>query len=201
LEDHVGTKRTTIALALATAVLASGCQDDGGSASPEPGPDTTSAAGEPTESDTPTQEPEETVAPATGPELDMGTYTIRVPEGWRVRSGGPFSEVERLPRSDAAVAKSVFGMISPTSFPSVRAKTLDEEAREHGGDDKRLPDVVIDGEPAYHFRGLEPGGFRTESFGLNYDYEGVRLSFSLFGGTRQQQEDLIASVLASWQWR
>lgn len=193
--------RTSIAAALAVAVLATGCQGDSGTASAEPGEDTASAAGEPTESGSPTEQPEETVAPATGPKVTMETYSIRVPEGWRVVSRGPFSEVERLPRDDAAIPGSVFGRISPTSFPSMVTKTLEQEARGHRGDGKRLADVLIDGEPAYHYLALEPGGFRTESFGLNYDVEGVRLSFALFGGTRKQREDLVASVLATWQWR
>lgn len=191
---------------MVAALVMAGCADD----DPEPATPTASSPGSAEPSDpsgsaeptptTPSSDPE--VEPASGLRLEHDVAALHAPEGWR--KGTSFASAQ-LTAKGTAPGEGL-------SFIDLRAlapgATLDEQAasalvgyRSDGV--RRLPDVTLDGQPAYHI-----GGWLKSIPGVRYDYVGTLRGERAVGITIQQRRDgawrrtpgLVESVLASFEW-
>ena len=84
----------------------------------------------PGETESATEPTEPAVEPATGPLIRESVASVHVPEGWVTKGGQLFTDAEREPRNDAALAKGVYGFIELDVDEVDGALTLDQAARE-----------------------------------------------------------------------
>lgn len=184
----------------ASVVLLSGLAGCGGEDDPEADPTPSTSSPSETES-SPTAEPTEPeVEPATGPRVVTERFSFRGPEGWVVTGPKlPFVGLERDPGNKIRLAEP-HGIISVTVLPSGRSFTLEQEARRNA-EGERQADIDLDGERAYHFSESDRLS-SDESFGLwREPFESIQIRFGTFGTTRAEREAMVASVLATWEWR
>ena len=188
-------------VAAAVAVLAlvlTGCSSSEGSddpaASAAPGQDVSEPASEtpvePTESATPTP----TVQPATGPVLDVDGYSVRLPEGWRVRYDTAVS--------GAALGKQGLIFMSLFAGPERPLRALiQEDLRLSSPVERfrRLEDTTLGGSPAYHYTGRAGAINRRDSFGAWDDGNEVMVQFNLRAAlSRAERREIVESVLVTY---
>lgn len=195
--------------------LLTGCGGDDGTAdaSSPPSPDT-SATG----SDQPsTSSSDDTgdVEPADGPLVKLKDYTLRLPKGFEL-ADQILSGAAQADRPDRPIG---IDMVTVSDFPASE-HSFDEMIKsrlrtstmglEHV---KRLPDVEVDGERAFHISADITDGIADHSV-----YEAVGLTLPKGPGDRtgvgasivwtmpasrspEKRLELLQSVLATWQWR
>jgi hypothetical protein len=158
-------------------------------------PGTTDPSGSPTES-----QPE--VDPATGIELREQVSSLHAPEGWVA--------VEPLASyQSTAMGPGGAGSIDLIDDESLAPGTsLEQRYRSalatlpKGAKTSRLPDIMLGGDtPAYHLTYTTPG--RTEVNDIieaERDQRLVTINVTLSAKAVKQDPDLVASVLASFQW-
>lgn len=201
------TRSRDVALGLATTTLLLtglvGCTDDS-----DPRADPTPSADSPSETDTgPTDEPTEPAAqPATGPQIRTSVATVRVPEKWATKNTVLDADAAREPTTENALERDVFGLIDVEIYDAEGTPTLDDAAREAASyattEGQRVEDGELGGEPAFVFTSsLSAFGSTEYTTGLARDGSYVWLTFSLLGSDKGERQDLIDSVVASWQWR
>lgn len=192
-------------LAVALAALVAGCGDD--DPSPAPAPSSDSAGTSPT--DEPTDEPTDTstsppgATPAAGLLVEEETSQLHAPEGaWsRIPDTVTYSSAVGRDGSSEVIALS-----DRESFSS--PASLTEQADYHvqslpsGAVVEQMPDVVLDGEPAYYVRWHAQGDPVVQhDLGLDRAGRTISVTFDLEGGDPAATEALIASVVASFTWR
>lgn len=188
------------ALALALALV--GCGSDGDDASADPPRDpgasefTSDAPAEtPTESSTPS------VAPATGPEIAVRGLRVNAPQGWEAKR--PYAVMA------AAVPGGVIGTtVYVFRFPNSGLVTMDglgrASQRESGWKFKlrRLDDLDLDGQPAFHLAGNVNPGQYIEKFGAIVNDDRLTLTFEFGNGEdKAYRDEIIGSVLATVDFR
>lgn len=185
--------------ALALSIALTGCGSDGNEPAADP-----SAAPSVTESTT--QTPTETastptVAPATGPQIAVRGLRANAPEGWEAKR--PYAVMS------AAVPVGAIGTtVYVFRFPNSGLLTLDGLAKASWGQTawksrmKRLADVELDGQPAFHLAGNVNPGEYLERFGAILNDDRLTLTFEFENGEdKATRDELIASVLATVDFR
>ena len=180
------------ALAAALALALAAC----GNGAPEP------TAATPTASATPatTPTPAPTVSPATGLRLKEETSSVRAPKGdweraeplvsWASSVDGPgrFDSIQLVDRPSLA------GDTTLNSLARTAVKMLSKDRQP-----KRLPNVELDGSPAYVIRYSEPG-----LPGVSYDivtlHDGHSVVVNVILGKKSQHAKIVKSVVASFRW-
>jgi hypothetical protein len=141
------------------------------------------------------------VTPATGIELVEATSAVRVPAGWEPQDAlldyaSAATEPGKLNTVQLADSGSISGGASLDALAEGANKALPS-----GADVQRLPDVDLDGVPAFHLHYTVPQDpqeydvVTTERNGRN-----VGLDFMLVKKNAAANPDLIASVLATFRW-
>jgi len=207
------TSRALLAAWLGVVVLGlTGCGGDddepGGTGSTSASPtasDTVSQSADPstdpTETPTDTGSPSPTVAPATGIELREQTSSIRLPEGWRATD--PISTTQSSaigPDGAGSITLLDDDTLNP-GFPLEERVKIAIQTLPDGAKHTRLPDVMLGDTPAYHLTYTMPG--RTEVHDLVEGERSQRLvtvDFALSAKALKQDPEIVATVLATFQW-
>jgi len=186
----------TLVAVLAVGLAACG---DGGS---EATTDTTAAT--PTASAEATPTPAPTVSPATGLKLSEETSVVRAPEDWDERQEPLVdwaSAVNGPGRGDAIVLSDRVSLAgSSATIDSLARSAI--KVRAKGSKAKRLPDVDLDGSPAYLIRFTEPG-FPDLSYDICTlrDGRSIAIDITLDIKSRRRHLQVVKSVLASFRWK
>jgi len=194
------TTRARHALPVAALVLflTAGCNGDG---EPDP-PDESPSGGETTSSTpSPTDSPSPTVEPASGPEMvpEEGGAAMRAPEGYTLMP-------QSLNTAVSAEDPQARGFVTLSVLPSAREGDLDELARigmkRFDGKPTRLPDVEIQGVTFYHLAGENAVGLHQDHYAAAYENKLATLQFNFFSSefSKQQRQEIIDSVLATFEW-
>ena len=195
-------------LLVATALLAatlSGCGGDdassqGGTPTPTASTSSSASTAEPSDAET-SAEPElpfPDAPPATGPLLRHSTVEMNASAGHQREAGA--SSIQLAARQGTS-------LVYLHEQPALGGELpLDVDARialrslRSRGEGRRLPDVVLDGERAFHVAGVQRDGRPYHAFGLVHDGKLVQFSFDLEKEVAQP-ERLVASVMNTVRWR
>ena len=198
------TPRLVLAAWCGVAVLGlTACGDDNdpssdGSASPTPS--SSVSASDPTESTT-TAPPTPTVAPATGIELREKISSLHVPEGWiPIDSLATYQSAALGPNGSGTINLIDDETLNPGTPLEARVdsavKTLPK-----GATYERLDDVMLVDTVAYHLsytvKGVPEVNHVVET---ERDGRLITINFTLDDKTVRDNPDLVASVLATFQW-
>ena len=179
----------------ALTLLLCGCGDGSAGAEPTPSAPAGSEAG-----DGPSAGSSPQVVPADGKLVDTSYFSVHVPRGWRVNETVPDLSIVAF-GPDLEQISFALSRVLPG-----RASTLDELARlqlrqRPWSPKPELVDPVdLAGEPAYHLTGPVGNGFRADAFGLVRGDREILVDIETRGSARVQQQT-VAAVLASWQWK
>ncbi len=197
------TPRRILAAWLVVAVLGlAACDDEpdpsaDGSDPPSSGTPSSStpSTSEPTESGTPT------VEPAAGIELREQTSSIRVPEGWIASEPlVSYQSGARGPRGAGNISLIDDETLNPGTSLEVRVdsaiKTLPKDATY-----LRLDDVMLGDTVAYHLSYTTEGSNAVNDL-VETERNGrlITINFSLAPKALRDNPNLVASVLATFQW-
>lgn len=198
--------KTAATAAALTAVLLLGtaCGNDDASADPSPGPSSSTTVESPTPTDEATDEPTSTVAPATGPLMDIPLASVRAPEGWKILPKIVPGQVDVGNAKDYSF--STIGLSQIVSYD--RSLTADQladqwfDASFYPLDPKKQPLTEIDGVEFFHLAGKVQKRLYLEEFGTQADGKLVTLGFSFSPEvTPEERQEVIDSVLATFQWK
>jgi hypothetical protein len=160
---------------------------------------TPSGSADPTPSQSAPQPP--TVAPATGVELREQTSSIRVPDGWR--AAPPLASYQ-----SGAIGPGGAGTINLIDDETLNPGTPFDvrvqaaiKALPDGADYTRLPDVMLGDSLAYHLTWTAPGRSEVSDV-IETERNGrlITINTTLSAKAVEQDPDLVASVLATFQW-
>ena len=192
----------TAASALALAVALAGCGPGGDDAAADP---TSDAGGAGSEEQSATQTPTEpastpAVAPATGPVIAVRGLRANAPEGWEAKR--PYAVMSAaVPMG--AIGTAVYVYRFPNSGLSF--DVLVESSRKQSGWKfklKRLDDVELDGQLAFHLAGKVNPGEHIEEFGAIVNEDRLSVNFEFVNGEdKSYRDEVIASVLATVDYR
>ena len=185
------TVRACLVVACVAGLLLTGCQDSGSGDGTGAG-----AAGDPT-SASPTESQE--VEPADGPIVESDHASYHVPRTFEVADelAGTF------PASEKGSGRSAITLGEVPAFGNTDLRTLARVMAENvarGRAPQRVADTTLAGEPAFHLEGQVQPGQHFTAYGAARDDMVVYVRFDL-DGSREDNADLIESVLATWQWK
>lgn len=180
-----------LAFAFLPALTACGDSSDGARADP------------PARSGTPagsSASPSASVAPATGRAVETSWFRARAPQGWQVVETVPdLATYARKPGSDSFIS---FGVVETYGNTFTLAQLAHHSLRSNSW--ARKPSIVAEttlaGEPAYHLRGPVGGGLFADVYGALHQGRQVELDIETEGPAAEHQQ-VVDSVLASWQWK
>lgn len=206
-----GAARAPLAvLALVGTLALSGCGDDSADA---PGTDAstdaaaaestsaapTDAASSPT-TDAVSPSPSETaptVAPATGPPMELDGLTLNVPEGWEISITGYKSQgAFNASGGPGAMTVSILGAVPGESFETTLQGSLQSQ-RSDGLKPQRLEDITLDGVPAWVISGSEKGTALQYEVGGVVGNDTFGIGFQYLTKPPPDVQSTIDSVLAS----
>jgi hypothetical protein len=184
------------ALAAVMALGLTGCTGSGDDpAEADPG-----ASGSPSSTSSENRESEGAVDPATGDRLEQPSATMNAPDGF-------VHLPDLMDFQDSAAPRGNTSVVNLSEDPGWRDATLDEAATtsrrtKSFTPPRRMPDVELGGEPAYHLSG------KVNSFNAFDEYGAVRgsrlvtVSFELETSIpKARREQMIASALATFAWQ
>lgn len=184
-----------LALTLVPALTACGDTSDGAAADP-PASSGTPAGSSASRSASPSA----SAAPATGKAVETSWFRARAPQGWQVVETVPdLATYARKPGTDSFIS---FGAIETYG----NAFTLDQLAHHSlrsnswARNPSILGETTLAGEPAYHLRGPVGGGLFADVYGALHQGRQVELDIET-GGSAAEHQEVVDSVLASWQWK
>jgi hypothetical protein len=187
------TAAPAVAGVVLTAALATGCgDDDPPDADPSKSPSTSSS---------PTESAEPSVAPADGKLLATDTFTANAPRGWSTRRGGTSLAVQVF-----AFSPDELTFVAISDGPAVNDDSIDERAQEVARSDefdrapKVMEPVTIDGVEAYRVAGDVGNGSYIIEVGTITGGQDVNLRLETFNVSPEESQQILGSVLASWQW-
>jgi hypothetical protein len=176
-------------------------EEPSGTGSGTPTPSASTSASDPTESATSSETPTPTVAPATGIELRQKISSIRVPEGWVLIDPLVSYQSGALgPEGSGTISLIDDETLNPGAPLEVRVdsaiKTLPK-----GAQHTRLDDVMLGDTVAYHLTYTVKGSSEINDV-VETERDGrlITINFSLDEKTVRDNPDLVASVLATFQW-
>jgi hypothetical protein len=195
---------------VALALSACGGDDDEPKGADSPSPSSASATA--TESGDPTPDPSDTgsesgsatptVAPATGIELREQTSSIRLPENWR--AAPPIASYQSAATGPAGAG--TIDLIDDETFnPGTPLEDRVKSAMHtlpKGAKVTRLPDVMLGGDtPAFHLTYTKPGSTEvTDIVETERNGRLITMDFYLSADALKKDPDIVASVLATFQW-
>ena len=166
----------------------SGCSGD------DPAEPATTPTASESSSASPTETEEPSAEPASGAEMVGDDAFMRAPEGYRVSEFG-FGIVN----ADKAGTTMTFADLGAVAVTSPR-QLADNGLENFRGRPEVSYDAELDGEPAYVAVGRDSSGPYVE-YGAVRGGTAVLVSFAFRAGTPEDEQDaLIASVLASFGW-
>lgn len=184
-------------LALGTACNGS---DDPGATPSEP---TSTATEAPSTEPTATESETASVAPATGPELEMPRASVRVPEGWEIQDQLVSAQTEAFDDDTASLIT-----VSETEDFSGGQLTLEQmvdiwfQTSPYDMRPKALPATELDGVEVYHLAGKTDRLSYLEEFGADRGDRIVALTFELSTElSPQEREEIVDSVVATFRWK
>jgi hypothetical protein len=198
------TRRHAAAATFAAVLLlgAAGCGgDDTGQASDDPTPRATGTSSPSTPTAQSSGPTAPSVTPASGIQLTEASATVRAPAGWK-----PMKDV--VDYASAATEPGRFNTLQLVDSGDLSGGApLDVQAQSaiktlpDGAKADRLPDVMLDGVAAFHIHYTVPGD-RQEYDTITTVRNGrnVGLDFMLDKKNADTNPDLVASVLATFQW-
>ena len=205
--------RELLAAAALVAVTLSGCGGDDASSrdgtpspSDAPSPSSSDSSADPSDPSDPSDaatpaEPDlpfPDVPPATGLLLRQETVEMHAPAGWQREP--PMASFQSVARQGTSLASLTEQEALGGDLPlSADARIALRSVRSRG-EGRRFPDVVVDGETAFHVGGVQDSGRPYHTFGLVRDGKLVHFTFDLEADVRQP-ERLIASVVNTVRWR
>ena len=178
-----------LAVACLVAVLITGCQDEdpGGTSGPEPA-DPSSGSSQ-----------SQAVEPADGPVVENAHASYRVPKGYEVAD----ELAGTIPANDSGSSRSAITLAEVPTFGNTDLGTIAQLVARNvarGRAPKRVADTTLAGEPAFHLEGQVQPGQHFTAYGAIHDDNVVYVRFDL-DGSRAQSQQVIDSVLATWQWK
>jgi hypothetical protein len=188
-------KQVAVVAGLVLALASAGCGADeqadgaGGEATP-----TTSATPSPSQSVV-LPDPEPTVEPATGPKIEVGSISVRLPDRWRPSYDTPFADTARGPEGLIGLTA-----IARDQMPLARAMKIDLRVTAPLEGLQEQPPTSLGRVSAYH----SPG--RPSSTEVRYAYGTwdagyqVWLHFDLASRVpAKEREALVEAVVASYE--
>jgi hypothetical protein len=198
-------KRHVAGLAFAALVLA-GCGGGSGSAGSDPTSGPPSSAG--TASGDPSGDPSgdaSSQAPtgpmADGKRVDLGGFTYSAPKGWKVSTKEIFGNTLTF-----VSAPDYSAYFNSGFLPNTRQQPLDALARAHLRNTlmrppiKRMPNIEIDGVPAYHWHAQDSGDIHEE-YGVWHNGGWMVMEFDFRVGEAKNRQQTIDSVLNTVAWQ
>jgi hypothetical protein len=183
-----------------TAVLAlgAGCGGEDRASGDDPSPSTSAATSTPPES-AGSESPQ--AEPATGKVVETKWFRVKVPAGWRVTEvATDFVIVADDRTGPSIISFSITDTYGEPSPLGKLARTLADTAH-FTGDYQVSTDGTLGGEPAYVITGARDGAtLEATAYGSLHDEQDVSVTFSLDDTVGPRQE-LVDSVLATWQWK
>ena len=141
------------------------------------------------------------IDPATGEAFEGTSFTVVGPEGWTLNAqSSRVAQFDSGPPRGSQLDRRAFGLISVVVSDTAAGTTLDDLVAESVREEPRQADTAVGGEPAYHLANDDQVFTTDEEFGLVRGGESIVVNVGLLGGTRQQRQRVLESVLASWQW-
>ena len=160
-------RRTTYVTACSVAVLSFGLSACSSDAQDDPTASTTSSptdsaapsestASSATDPTSPSASASPSVTPASGLQLDTGSTTFNLPDGWKDNKNGYPHTYSGSPKKGLDIR-----LITAIDLNAASGYTLDERAQDAltqlpGSKLTRRPDIELDGAPAYHIAGTAP---------------------------------------------
>jgi hypothetical protein len=187
------TKRGSARLAAVglVAVLLTGCGDS----DPGAGPDT-----EPTdEPSSGSSSQPQAVAPADGPRVENAHASYHVPRGFEVAE----ELAGTIPANDSGPGRSAITLAEVPAFGSTDLGAAAEVVARNVAQDrppKRLADTTLDGSPVFHLEGRLDSTVWFAAYGAIRDDTVVYVRFDLDTAPAKSQQ-VVESVLATWQWK
>lgn len=200
---HPARHAARLAVALLLVGTTSACSGDepGNGADPSPSSPSTESS-EPSETPE-SSETEPAVEPANGRVHETPQFTMRAPKGWRVQyeisdtiefTSGP-------PKSDGPASEAdPFGLVTIEAAAESQPLSLDQAAKGSSLPIPRRADTELGGEAAY-LLASNKAAFSDQELGLWYDGVVVRVLFRLGGGSKADRQELVDSVVATWEWK
>lgn len=189
---------TVLAALVMCGCTSSADEGPGGSSTSSPSPSSTTPA-----EGTPTQEPTEepTVAPATGKVIKVKGMKVNIPAGWGV------GRMPAVIQAYGYLTTQVGTDVALFRFPQLLTESLDELARDiakRSSFDRELErkaDVVVDNQVVIHLSGVPNKGVHVDLFSTLRAGQQLDLEFTFgTGETRSEREEIIQSVLATWDF-
>jgi hypothetical protein len=197
-----------LAPVLLVAVLLAGTAGCGGDDSEKGQGDPTPAATSATSTSSPSESTDQTsspaapsVTPASGIQLTEASSTVRAPAGWKpMKDVVDYASAATEPGKFNSLQLVDSGDLSGGAPLDVQAQSA-IKALPDGAKADRLPDVMLDGVAAFHIHYTVPGD-RQEYDTVTTVRNGrnVGLDFMLDKKNADTNPDLVASVLATFQW-
>lgn len=202
---------TTAAAAIGVCAVIAACGDsDAGSGPliPTISPSTSSPSSSASASSPPaaTSPPTPSVPPATGKLLNGPVATMRIPRGWKTESGAmAFQLAFSRDDIDASGQLSELGL-GPSGNPEATPAFINQEAKHYikteratGLSFRRLPDLEIDGLPAFHIRARDSGFEVNDIYYTRHRDHGVEinLDWDTDYASAAQRQRLTDSMLAT----
>lgn len=191
-------KSHAAAIAVALTLALAGCGSSGDTPAEPGASDSGTPAATPTPAETASTP---SVDPATGPVIAVRGLRANAPEGWEAKR--PYAVMS------AAVSLAALGTtVYVFRFPNSGLLTLDGLAKASWGQTawkfkmKRLDDVELDGQPAFHLAGKVNPGEYLERYGALLNDDRLTLTFEFLNGEdKATRDEIISSVLATVDFR
>ena len=182
-----------VALGLALATAACGADERADGAGGDAA-STTSATPSPSQSVV-LPDPEPTVEPATGPKIEVGSISVRLPEGWRPSYDTPFADTARGPQGLIGLTA-----IARDQMPLARAMKIDLRVTAPLEDLQEQPTTSLGRVSAYHYTGRPSSVEVRHAYGTwDAGYQ-VWIHFDLASRVpATKREALVESVIASYE--
>jgi hypothetical protein len=190
------------ALAAVLLVGAAGCggdDSDGTQGDPTPSPTGATSLTETSEQTSSPAAP--SVTPASGIQLSEASSTVRAPAGWKASKPlVSFASAASEPGTPNGLQLVDSGDLSGGASLDVQAQSA-IKVLPKGAKAERLPDVELDGVEAFHIHYTVPGDAREfDTITTVRNGRNVGLDFMLAKRHADTNPDLVASVLATFQW-
>ncbi len=185
------TGRARVAVVGLVAVLLTGCGGSDPGLRPDTDPNDEPNSASPS--------PSQAVEPADGPRVENAHASYRVPRGYEVAD----ELAGTIPANDSGAGRSAITLAEVPAFGSTDLGAAAEVVSRNVAQDrppKRLADITLDGVPVFHLEGRLDETVWLAAYGAIRDDTVVYVRFDLDTAPAKSQQ-VVESVLATWQWK